>query len=169
MNDTLFPLELAAVLSADPYSALAALFTPAPTDDIPAPVPSIFGQQAAAVATRPTLTISGVFDEYGTRRIGTLMLEVRSRLGDETTDREHQTRFLLLMTSLLGAQGADFATTQANQAAAKVALKAALAARGKVTVVDYGPAQNAIEATVDGDDLRTVLSLRMAFAFTPPV
>jgi hypothetical protein len=165
MNDLLFAQELAAVLASDDYAGLRDLFRPSPEV-----APQIYAAQAAADLTRPTLTISGDFEAYGfARRKGSLAVEIRGRAGDETADDKHQVRFATLYAVLLGELGADAATTLANRNAAKAALKAALAARGKVELADYGCASNAIDATADGDDLRTVLNLRVAWAFLPPV
>lgn len=168
MNDILIFQELAAVLSGDGYAALAALFTPAPTDAVPEPTPQIYAAQTATPIGRPSLTISGSFDPYAHRRMGQVVFEVRSRVGDET-EGQHQACFEALYTALLGPLGADAAAVAANAATARATLMGLVAARGKVAIISYGPAQNTISGDVDGDDLRTTLMLRFAWLFlTPP-
>lgn len=175
MNDLVFLQELAAVLVGDAYAALRdslrVVPDPAHPPDPPNP-PQIFAAQAAANTERPILVLSApaAFTTYGPRRIGNVSFELRGRTGDETAAGEHQARFVLLWAAFFGVQGADDAATKANAVTAKAALIAALGDRGKITLVDYGlPNESALLADVDGDDLRTVLQLRTAWAFTPPV
>lgn len=162
MNDQLFAVELAAVLASNSYSTLRGLFVPAAGGD-----PQIHAGLAAADVKRPTLTISGLWQPFLHRRNGEVNLEIRSRIGDETNDREHHSRFLALWAALLGAQGATPEATRQNLANAKVALKAALQLRGKIELIQYGPHRNAVTADVDGDDLRTTITLQAVWAFLP--
>lgn len=173
MNDLILVQELASILAGDGYATLRDAMRPATNPDgsesaDPLP-PNIFPAQAAANTSRPILVISGEYNNYGTNRMGTVNFELRGRIGDEATGG-HQSRFELLWAALFGALGADAGATRANQTAAKLALKMALAGRGAVTVNDYGPAPaNAVNADVDGEDLRTVLQVRVAWAFLPSI
>lgn len=155
MNDHLILTELAEYLA--DVSGLATL------------IPNMLPAQSGLGTERPLLTISGDWKSYSiTRRKGTLTLELRHRVGDET-EAQHQTAFEALHIALMGAQGADAAASKAALAAAKAALKSALATAGNVTVTDYGYAENAIVANVEGDDLVTTLTLVMVWQFTPQV
>lgn len=159
MNDNLIVSEVAATLSASPYTTLVTA------------VPNILHAQAAAPTDRPLLTVSGDFKEYRSIiRKGILSLELRSRVGDETEETpNHQSRFSLLFAAFLGAQGANAAATQAAREAAITAFKTAIAARGKITVDMIAPAETAVEATVEGDDLVTTLHLHFIARFVPQV
>ena len=159
MNDNLILSEVAATLTAH-YTELAAA------------VPNILHAQAASDTARPIITVNGDFKPYrGTIRKGTLTLELRSRVGDETeTPPNHQSRFDLLFAAMLGAQGADFETTMANRTAAIAAFHAAISARGKIDVRLIAPAEeNVIVFEVEGDDLVTTLSLHFIAEFLPEV
>lgn len=159
MNDQSFSAELAAVLAAD--APLLAL------------IPSIAAGGTGVTVARPSLIVSGEYEPYLQRRKGMLHLELRSRLGDQAaasaaSEDDHYARFLAVWTKLFGAQGANEAETRANLAAAKVALKAALAARLKVTLLEYGPARDAVSASADEQDLITTIKVAVAWAFQPP-
>ena len=113
--------------------------------------------QAADDLSRPSLSITGEWQQYGESfRKGTLDLELRSRTGDETVGNEHATMFAALLKALLGA---DLITADA----AKATFKLALATRAKVNALDYGPKE--IIGDTDGDDLRSKLTLNMAWQF----
>jgi hypothetical protein len=144
MNDNLILSEVAATLTAH-YSALAAA------------VPRILHAQAAADTARPVLTVSGEFKPYrGTIRKGTLALELRSRIGDET-EGQHQERFDFLFAAMLGT-------------GAFAAFKAFISARGKIDVRLIAPAEeNIIVSEVEGDDLVTTLNLHFIAEFLPQV
>ena len=144
MNDHLLHAELAAVLSSDEYEDLRELF---------GQPPQIHAAQDGADLARPCLTISGEYAPYGPRRKGTLTLGLRSRMGDETAQREHQARVDALLAALLA------------DTAAQEALLDALAARQAVTVATYGAASEFLSASVDGEDLVTRIQLRVAWAF----
>lgn len=163
MNDTLISKEFAEILKAD--SDFAGLFSGPPATEGGDPVINIFGDVSGGVATaRPMLTISGLFDPYGSRRKGDLSLEIRYRVADAET---YEGLFDSLWVKLLGAQGADDAETRSNMALAKSAVQSEIALRGKAEVITYGPSPSAVTAEVDGDDIRMVLGLRLAWAFLP--
>lgn len=153
MNDALFSSELAAVLKLD--AALVEL------------IPHIHGEQSGEITDRPSLTIAGDFTPYLRHRKGTVELELRSRLDAEEeaaiANSGHQAQFNAVWNKLIGALGANDLAARTNRAARKEAIKAALAVRGKVTLIEYGPAggqdTQTITSDVDGDDLRTVLRL----------
>jgi hypothetical protein len=136
MNDNLLAVELAAVLAAD--SGLAAL------------IPYIYAEQAGALTQRPSLSLKGSFTPFGIRRKGELVLELRSRIADEVdadgapVSGNHVEQFTALWNLLLGAQASTNAAWLANAAAAKAAIKTAIAARQKVEIVEYGPATDAL-------------------------
>ncbi len=158
MNDNLIAQELAAVLSAAPYAALHAA--------IPVKQPA----QAGAELARPNLEISGMWKPYGHRRKGVLIFTLKGRMGDEQKAApNHADRFELLYQSLCGGPGTTVAETRANFAAAKEALKAAVNARGKVTLDEYGLGEDAIMAGDDGTDLVTTLQLMCIWSFVPQV
>jgi len=116
---------------------------------------NIHAAQAAADLARPSLAVSGEWQQYGESfRKGILTLEFHSRAGSETSSHEHQTMFGALLKALLGGD-------TITQASAKSTFKAALATRLAVNVLDYGPKE--ITSDVDGDDLRTQLSLNMVW------
>ena len=118
---------------------------------------NIHAAQAAADLARPSLAVSGEWQQYGESfRKGVLALEFRSRSGEETEAAEHQVMFEALLKALLGAD-------TITQASAKATFKAALATRAAVNVLDYGPKE--LASDVDGDDLRTQLSLNMVWKF----
>lgn len=154
MNDLLFAQELAAVLAT--YEDLAPVAA------------QIHAAQSGSILARPTLTLSGTWTHYVHRRVGTLQLELRSRVGDETAGA-HQSLFEALFVALFGEQGSTRAVTFANQEAAKVALKSALSTRGKVAISDYGTTPSPIEETTEGEDLVTTLSVGVAWEFLPQV
>lgn len=159
MNDTRLAQELAAVLAAD--AEFAALFTAAPATEGEAAAVNIYGAQSGFIVTaRPSVIAAGEYEPFGVRRKGNLTLEVRSRIGQAGN---HPALFDALWNKLLGAPGADTAETLANRTAAKAAIKSALAAAGNVAVMDYGPASDAILADAEGDDLRTILTLRVVW------
>lgn len=163
-DDTLLSREIAELLKAD--EDFAALFTQT-IDDVP--VTFIHGHLTGEVTQRPSLTISGDFVPYLSRRKGMVAFEILSRLGDETAEDEHGALVTALMGKLFGVQGATDALTRASQAAAMAAMVADIAERGKVTIATYGPArEGAFEADVADDDLRTVIRLNIAWAFVPP-
>jgi hypothetical protein len=154
MNDTLLALKLAAVLALN--ESLVALFS---TDE-PEPVPHIFGQQSGEITARPSLTIFGEYEPYPRFRKGDLHCEIKSRMADAP---QHDARVIGLLEVLFGEEDPDDAVaTAASLAAAKSALKAALAADG-VRLVDYGFAPEGIQADAEGDDLRTIINLRVAW------
>lgn len=141
MNDLLLSQELAAVLAAS-YTL---------------GIPTIHAAQAAASLTRPSLSITGAFTPYKeTFRKGTLTLELRSRTGDETSEAEHQSRFSALYAALFGAD-------TISRPVAKATLIQALATRAAVNLLDYGPKE--ITADLDGDDLRTEITLNAVWTF----
>ena len=159
MNDNLILSEVAATLSASPYTTLAAA------------VPTILQAQAAADTTRPLLTISGEFTAYRhTIRKGTLTMELRTRIADDDTAApNHQAIVELIITAMLGAQGANLSATTANRAAALAAFKAAISARGKIDVRLIAPGETFIEAGAEGDDLVTTIALHFIAEFLPQV
>jgi len=140
-NDLLISQEIAAVLKASYTLGIA----------------HVNAAQAAADIVRPSLSVTGEWQQYGeTFRKGSLTLELRSRTGDETAGHEHDAMFAALLGALCGA-GAI------SSSSAKATFKAALATRAVVNVIDYGP--KGIESDVDGEDLRTVLTLNMVCKF----
>jgi len=152
MKDQLFSDELAAVFQGD--LTITEL------------IPHIHGAMSGEITDRPSLTFHGEFTHYLRHRKGTAMIELRSRLDAETEAAEvnagHQAQFEAVWNKLLGSLGANDAAARMNRAAKKEAIKAALAVRGKVTLIEYGPAGGdtvSIESDVDGDDLRTVLRI----------
>lgn len=157
MNDHLAAVEIAEVLKADA--------------DLLELIPHIFPEQSGAVTSRPSLSISGTFEPFGVRRRGELVFELRSRIADEEAAGEdgHDGQFELLWAKLIGAEATTNAGFQANLATAKAAIATALAERGHIALIDYGPARDALAADADGEDLRTVLRLGFAFTFTPTV
>jgi hypothetical protein len=156
MNDTTFARQLATALAAD--NELAAAFVSPDSADV-----NIVGEQSAAILTaRPSITISGEYEPFGSRRKGTVSLELLGRLADSDG---HAERFDALWEKLFGAQGATPEITRSNAAAAKAALKTTLAGMAVVELIEYGPASDAIDAGAEGDDLRTVLNLRVAWRF----
>ena len=161
MDDLILSRAFAKMLKSQPYAAFRDLITTITPPGV------IASAQDAATLQRPTLAIHGQFQNYGpARRVGDLMLELRSRVGDERDDKPHAARFNALWTALFGADSTDPHTQQDNLATAKAALKAALAAlsSGAVSLADYGPAEKAVEQTFDGEDLRTTITLRVAWA-----
>lgn len=141
MSDTLLSSELAVVLAGDPvFLAL---------------IPHIHGEQSGEISARPSLVISGVFTPYGPRRLGMLDLEVKSRLADDPA--------LALAGSGHAAQ-VDALQAKFFAAGAADALKALLVGRGKVELIEYGLAgPNPFDADETGDDLRTIIHLRVAW------
>lgn len=163
MNHILLAAELAGVLVDD--AEVAVLFTAAPAAVGEPPVVNIYGEQSGFIVTaRPSLVISGDYQAYGARRLGTLSLEVRSRIGAADN---HAAAVETVWNKLLGAPGADYAATLASRAAVKAAVQAALLAAGKVELIEYGPAPDVRSADAEGDDLRTILSLRVVWRFLP--
>lgn len=159
MDDLTLPRAVAAVLNSEAYATLRDLITGTTPPGV------IAAAQDAAALQRPTLAIHGKFGQYTNSRLGDLILDLRSRVGDEGDDKPHAARFNALFTALLGADGADDDATNAHRADAKSAFKAALAAlpSGAVTLADYGPGANAVEQTFDGEDLLTTITLRVAW------
>lgn len=160
MNDQLFAQQLAAAFATDDYEQMNQKFG----NDGEHPV-NIYAAQSGAITERPCLTIYGEYEQFLHRRKGTVSFEVRSRVGKETAEREHQERFDALFNALLGAQGATPAATLANRAAAKSSMQSILSNLGKVTLIEWGPARDAIEATAEGDDLITSLKLGVVWQF----
>ena len=159
MNDQLLAVAIAAVFNAD--------------SDLLIQIPNIHAANSGDITTRPSLTIHGEYDNYGTSRKGVLTFELLSRMADEQPDPapvtpgpNHQTRFEALWEKLFGAVGSSPSVTASNRAAAKAALLTAVNAVGGVTLAAYGPAKNTVEANVDGDDLRTHIQIAVAFRFT---
>lgn len=159
MDDLLLPRAVAAVLNGDTFAAFRDLIT----GTTPAGV--IAAAQDAAALQRPSLAVHGQFGQYPFARMGELIFELRSRVGDETQERQHSARFHALLDVLFGEDGSDAATTAANNASAKAAFKAALAAlpEGAVALGDYGSNAQGVEQTFDGEDLVTKITLKAAW------
>lgn len=139
MNDVLAAQEIAAVLR-DSYN-----------------IENIHAAQAAADLSRPSLSVTGSFQAYGASfRKGTVAFELRSRLADETEAGEHAAMVEALFTALLGVD-------EVSRSVAKSLFLQALATRNRILGLDYGTKE--VEASVDGDDLRTELTLNFAFKF----
>ncbi len=156
MNDNLIAQEVADVLKTDAAYA-----------DLLAVIPTIQPAQAGAQLARPNLEVSGTWTPYGSRRKGLLSLTLRGRMGDEETSPNHSDRFTALFTALCGAPGSTVAETKANLAAAKAVLKAAVAARGAITLDEYGLGEDAVNATSEDQDLVTTLQLMCIWTFVP--
>jgi hypothetical protein len=162
VNEPLIATEFAAVLST--VAPLTALLVNAAAEP-----GAISGAQSGDIVTRPLILVhAGEFTPYGPRRKGQIEIELRSRLGDESpSPPNHAARFEALWTYLLGAPGATYTESQANMAAAKAAVIAALNARNNVELIDYTPAPQAVVADAQDNDLRTALKLLMIFRFIP--
>lgn len=120
-------------------------------------IAEIHAAQSASDIAPPRLSVTGEWQHYGEAfRKGTLSLELRTRAGDETVSAEHETKFKALLKALLGAD-------TIARSSAKATFTQALATRAKVNLMDYGPKE--IVSDVDGDDLRTQLTLNMVWKF----
>lgn len=134
MDDALFAAELAAVLG--------------DTETYPLGFATVAAAQAGVNVERPSLTISGSYEAFGSViRKGTVDLELRSRFDEQA---EHRTRFSALWAALM-----------ADGAAASLITR--ISGREAVELLSYG--RNKVEADVDGEDLRTLLTLNVAWRF----
>lgn len=129
---------------------------------------SILAAQENGDTTRPVLMISIETGNLFTRatRKGHIVFDLRSRAGDETDYQEHQIRVTALTARLIGSVQSSDAGTRSSYAAAKQALKDAVAAGGRVTLIDYAQIQPAVMDT-DGEDLRTVIRIDAFWKLLP--
>ena len=160
MDEPIIATELAAVLKT--VSPLMATLENAAGE-----AGQIAGSQSGDIVTRPAIIVhAGQFTPYGPRRKGEIEIEIRSRIGEQETDApSHGDRFDALWKYLFGDTGQDYPTTLANMAAAKVVVKGAVTSRGKIELIEYCPAQQAVTADAQDNELRTVLKLLLIFRF----
>lgn len=108
---------------------------------------TIAAAQADVDVERPSLTISGEWDRYGdVTRKGVLTMELLTRAGLGT----HATLTDALLLAIMGNS-------------AKAAFISAITTRGHVKNVTYGIKE--IIADTAGDDIRTTITLNMAWQF----